>query len=245
MSERTCVDCHVALSKEWHEEWSDPPRCFSCLRAALDVALEALYDLVAVIDLHGSTEDWDNEARDVLAVARKVRDGAIATRRAAERDGDPLALIESFVAEYPESPWGPGHITLDDHNLSDGSLDFCLEECSKCEHEEGSYKDRGYPPEEIAALRALLHRLKEIPIAVRARSVLLSRRGVAEPLALEVAQAISDLIEKEWEENKPERMRRPHPRRWTEVDREQQDRRLRFAEAAIVAYRKATGGSRG
>lgn len=37
-----------------------------------------------------------------------------------------ISKIESFVERYPDSPYGPAHIVLDDYNVLDGHLKFVL-----------------------------------------------------------------------------------------------------------------------
>ena len=39
---------------------------------------------------------------------------------------DVCSKIDAFTEEWPESSYGPGHIVLDDLNLLDANLDWCI-----------------------------------------------------------------------------------------------------------------------
>ena len=34
--------------------------------------------------------------------------------------------IDAFVEKWPQSPWGPGHIVLDDLNIGEGAFAWCI-----------------------------------------------------------------------------------------------------------------------
>ena len=67
--------------------------------------------------------------------------------------------LEAFTEKWPDSSYGPGHIVLDDCNLCDGHIQFCLDKLDaydpsdySCEHTEG----------ELAATRTFLVELLSI-----------------------------------------------------------------------------------
>lgn len=37
-----------------------------------------------------------------------------------------VARLDAFTEQWPGSEYGPGHIVLDDANLEDGSIDYCI-----------------------------------------------------------------------------------------------------------------------
>jgi hypothetical protein len=39
--------------------------------------------------------------------------------------------IQAFTTAFPGASYGPAHIVLDDNNLMDGHIQFCLDECRK------------------------------------------------------------------------------------------------------------------
>lgn len=68
--------------------------------------------------------------------------------------------IEAFLEEWPDAAYGPGHIVLDDCNLGDGHIQFCLDKLD-------TYRARDYSTEhtaeELAATREFLEWLLTIP----------------------------------------------------------------------------------
>ena len=70
-------------------------------------------------------------------------------------------LIAAFLAIYPDSEWGPGHIALSDGNLSDWHLRSCLDE-SKRELSEAEIDEN-----EDEAVRAFLRLLLALPPYMR------------------------------------------------------------------------------
>ena len=89
-----------------------------------------------------------------------------------------IARIDAFVATWPESPYGPAHIVLDDANLDDESLDYCIRltegllDQAKRRPEDadlysavGFWRDHG--PVELAETLAFLNELRAIPAAAR------------------------------------------------------------------------------
>jgi len=68
--------------------------------------------------------------------------------------------IEAFVEEWPGCEFGPAHIVLDDCNILDDDIDFCLD---RIENYDRAEYNCDYPPEELAATRAFLLELMAIP----------------------------------------------------------------------------------
>ena len=72
--------------------------------------------------------------------------------------------IDDFTEQWPASSYGPAHIVLDDYNLENRFVHFCLEEIE-------SYDPRNYSqehsPEELEATRELLEWLLTLPECFR------------------------------------------------------------------------------
>jgi hypothetical protein len=72
--------------------------------------------------------------------------------------------IDAFLEEWPDAAFGPGHITLDDCNVCDGHIRFCLEAL-------GDYDPKDYSTEhtaeELEATRAFLMDLLAVPEEIR------------------------------------------------------------------------------
>lgn len=71
------------------------------------------------------------------------------------------ALVNAFVALYPNSEWGPAHIVLSDYNLRDGSLraamQWAVEETPKTMY------TPEYDYEMLAATKQFLKLLATLP----------------------------------------------------------------------------------
>ena len=68
--------------------------------------------------------------------------------------------IEAFVEEWPDSSYGPGHIVLDDDNVLDGNIQFCLDKLDAYDPKDYSCE---HTVEELAATRVFLLELMAIP----------------------------------------------------------------------------------
>lgn len=93
-------------------------------------------------------------------------------------------VIERFTGRWPDSRWGPAHIVLEDYNLYDDNINWCLGLIDAVlfhrhggEHAVGSddlvlleklnwYSEHAY--DELTATRMLLNNLLHIPESVRA-----------------------------------------------------------------------------
>ena len=71
-------------------------------------------------------------------------------------------LIEGFLKLYPEAAFGPGHVVLDDYNLEDRHIEWCLETPGLW-----TAAREGHSDEELVATRAFLELLKLIPESMR------------------------------------------------------------------------------
>lgn len=102
--------------------------------------------------------------------------------------GEVQAVIEAFTDEYPRSHWGPGHIVIEDYNLYDEHIQWCItlieitltyrnfsgdlsafllrdiETVSDMDWYEG---DQGFPTDELEATKLFLEHLLLIPESVR------------------------------------------------------------------------------
>ena len=72
-----------------------------------------------------------------------------------------VARIDAFNELWPLARWGPGHIVLEDCNLEDGHLRWCIL-CIVF----GVFCD-GHSAEELEATKKFLRELLQIPLAQR------------------------------------------------------------------------------
>jgi hypothetical protein len=68
--------------------------------------------------------------------------------------------LGAFVEKWPGSEFGPAHIVLDDCNILDGHIQFCLDKIDN--YDPDDYLG-GYSEEELLATRVFLVELMEIP----------------------------------------------------------------------------------
>lgn len=97
------------------------------------------------------------------------------------------AVIDAFTDEYPRSHWGPGHIVIEDYNLYDEHIQWCItlieivlthrsngnlstfspreiKTVSDMDWYEG---DQGFPTRELEATKLFLEHLLLMPESVR------------------------------------------------------------------------------
>jgi hypothetical protein len=71
-----------------------------------------------------------------------------------------MRRIDDFNERWPEAPYGPAHIVLDDYNVLDGHVWFCLDRLER-------YDPADYPSEhtqeERKATKELLEWLLRVP----------------------------------------------------------------------------------
>ena len=75
-----------------------------------------------------------------------------------------MAKLDEFVGNWPEAAYGPAHIVVDDYNVGDEHVWFCLDRLE-------SYDPKDYAsehtPEELAATKKLLEWLLTVPESER------------------------------------------------------------------------------
>jgi hypothetical protein len=71
-----------------------------------------------------------------------------------------MRKIDEFSERWPESPYGPAHIVIDDYNAADGHVRFCL---TRLAHYDRADYASDHSPEELAATKELLEWLLTIP----------------------------------------------------------------------------------
>src|SRR5688572_26663473 len=90
-----------------------------------------------------------------------------------ETPGKAAAMLREFVEKWPNSPWGPFHIVIDDYNLGDYHINWCIQltEAFLGGEDEFDGLDPGYfaevrknhSEEELVASIALARELLKIP----------------------------------------------------------------------------------
>ena len=75
--------------------------------------------------------------------------------------------VMSLCKKWPSAPWGPAHIVIEDGNVEDSDIDFCVRCCdqSGTEVAPGLYEDLN--PAETWDTRVFLVWLKEQPMEAR------------------------------------------------------------------------------
>lgn len=69
------------------------------------------------------------------------------------------AMIEGFLSIYPNARYSWAHIALDDNNLDDESIDWCIEQSKRKDLDPAQV----LTPEETRATVSMLMLLKSIP----------------------------------------------------------------------------------
>ena len=78
-------------------------------------------------------------------------------------------MIDQFLEQHGEHfRWGPGHITMDDGNVEDSNLHFCINEINErlrewCPYEHEAGEDDGHTVADLVKLRGFMNELLEIP----------------------------------------------------------------------------------
>ena len=68
--------------------------------------------------------------------------------------------LDEFNEQWFNAAFGPAHIVVDDYNVLDGNIRFCLDKLDNYDPEDYAQE---HPPEELKATRELLEWLLTIP----------------------------------------------------------------------------------